>query len=236
LADLHPLVRRAFACPGESLADLHPLVRRAFACPGAVLIRRDVEGFKDGGRVGFQLGLQQPRKHVRFVNLFIYANEIWMYFKHDSARIAGLYQGKPSLVKPSEIASKYWSKVRVTGDSMEPWVVDLLETSRELVTASLTKEGRAALAVVDNVPNTFPVFHQLAFRHERATDARAYVGYSDTPDTPQLTVDGRVIAQFSWNALQLRTEPSMDWTTVGADCIDSWAGALETTVRAALDR
>jgi predicted DNA-binding protein (MmcQ/YjbR family) len=224
------------AAIGRSVADFHPLVRRAFACPGAVLIRRDTRNFADRGNMGFECGLQQPRRHARFVNVFIHADEVWMYVKHDSTRIANLYQTKPSLVKPSEISSKYWSKVRVTGDSFEPWVVDLLETSRELVTASLTKQGRTALGAVVDMPNTFSVFHQLAFRHEREMGGRAYVMYDDTPDMPQLKVDGRVIAQFSWNALQLRTEPSMDWTILGPDCTDLWADALETTVRAAIDR
>ena len=108
--------------------------------------------------------------------------------------------------------------------------------SRELVIASLTKQGRAALAAVKIFRTPFPVFQQLALRHERAMDGRVYATYSDARDIPESSLDARAIAQFSWNSLLVRAGPSMDWTTVAGDYVDLCSDALERTLHAAADR
>jgi predicted DNA-binding protein (MmcQ/YjbR family) len=203
------------------------VVERALRFPGAIFIRTPASGFGDPTDVSYEIGLQQPRKHVRFANVFVYGDEAWMYVKHDPTSIAEISRAHPVL--PSEIASKTWSKTMLGPGSAATWIFDLLETSHALVAASLTKAGREALAELDRHPNMFSNFHRMA-RAEQAAREDVFLTYSDVAETPNISVGAECVARFSWNALQTRN-PEGTWTTVGPDRVDAWPEALARGLR-----
>jgi predicted DNA-binding protein (MmcQ/YjbR family) len=213
---------------------VHPLVEQALSKPGALLIRWDADSYRDETHIGYQIGVQQPRQHFRFANLFSDGGNWSMYFKHDPAEIARLYLAEPERVAPSEIAGKHWSSVSLREGAPEAWVKALLDRSYELVLAKQSKAGRAALAEIANEPNAFSHFHEVALSLHRLE--RVYLMYSDIPETPQLSVDGRRVAYFSWNRIGVKPEREGDeWTELGVDRLLEWRDVLTAAVRRALD-
>jgi predicted DNA-binding protein (MmcQ/YjbR family) len=187
------------------------------------------------------IGVQQPRKHFRFTNVFFHDGQCVMYFKHDPATIGELYSREPGRVRPSEIAGKHWSSVGVPPGTPKAWVCALLDRSYELVLAQQSKAGRALLAEIAGEPNGFSHFHQLALSlHGR--DDRVYLTYSDLAETPELCVDGRAIARFSWNRIRVKPEDAGlgwaeagHWIELGPNRLADWQGTLEAAAQRALD-
>jgi hypothetical protein len=192
---------------------MHPLVDHALALPGALLIRPP-----DGG--AFEIGVQQPRRHRRFANVFVHAGEAWLYFKHDPA-------ARPPGTVPSEIQPRHWAKARV--DGAEPWACAAVERAYELVVAAGTRAGQAALARLAGEPNGFRRFHDLAQSLARR-DGRVYLMYSDLEDTPELSVAGRPVAVFSWN--RLRVQVAGAWTELGVERELEWRAAVAHAIDA----
>jgi hypothetical protein len=206
---------------------MHPLAERALSYPGAILIRRDPNAFRAESDVAYVIGLQQPTKHPRYADVFVHGDQIWMYVRNVATRVAELLRSAGRLM-PSETAPKYWSKVRVTDGPDDPSLLELLADSHSFVTESCSKKGRAALARLQGARNAFPMFHQAALELEHASDGRVYTFYSDVPNTPELSVDGKPAARFTWNTLEV--SPSEGEWIAGPDQAEAWGSCLEELV------
>ncbi|MEL7355792.1 MAG: hypothetical protein AAFN40_04430 [Cyanobacteria bacterium J06560_6] len=209
---------------------MNAIINHAYELPAAILIRNDLRYFSDPNNVTYEIGIQQPRQHKRFANFFRYGNNLVMYFKHDVARIEQLYAQFPDTILPSEIATKYWSKITVND---EPTVAErLLVDSHHLVCAAITKKGRAMVEDCGTTVNRFATFHKAAVQlsqHENI--CLTYQDYQE----PMLSVGRQPIIKYSWNRIYLRQQntaaTNTDWATLGPEAYRNWPHAMKLAIK-----
>jgi hypothetical protein len=206
------------------------IVEKAFELPAAILIRDDLRHFVDSADVAYEVGIQQPRQHRRFANFFRHGDSLIMYFKHDATEVAELYKTFPQVVFPSEIATKYWSKMLV---KKEPRLAErLLGTSYRLLREAATKQGRKMIEQSGAKANRFLTFHETAV--ELSQLANVYLRYTDYEE-PCLLVGIRPVAKFSLNNLSIRvpanTKTAERWEVFEPDRCREWPDAMKSAVR-----
>ena len=208
------------------------IVEKAFELPAAILIRDDLGHFADPADVAYEVGIQQPRQHRRFANFFRHGDSFMMYFKHDAGEVAELYKKHPQIVLPSEIATKYWSKMLV---NKEPKLAErLLETSYRLLCEAGTKQGRKMIEQCGPEPNRFLIFHRAAVDLSRLENV--YLRYTDYEE-PCLSIGIRPVATFSWNRLSVCLPASSGtperWEVLEPDRFEEWPDVMRSLVRSA---
>jgi predicted DNA-binding protein (MmcQ/YjbR family) len=180
--------------------------------------------------VAYEVGIQQPRQHRRFANFFRHGNRLTMYFKHDATEVSDLYKRFPQVVLPSEIATKYWSKVLVK--KKPKLAAQLLETSYRLLCEAATKQGRKMIEQSAGKTNRFLTFHQAAV--ELSQLENVYLRYTDYEE-PCLLVGIRPVAKFSWNNLSTRVPANSGtaerWEVLEPDRFQEWPDAMKSAVR-----
>ena len=172
-----------------------PIAEEALRLPGAVLVRTDANLYRSPRDVAYEIGIEQPSENKRFANVFRHGADVALYFRHDPAEAERLYSAHPKVIKPSEIASKHWSKLLYVKDAPE-LASALLRHSYELILKSCPKKGQRLVAEIAGEENRFLVFHEAALRLlKRDGVSLSYTG------VPVLSSGIRPAAKFSWNRL-----------------------------------
>jgi predicted DNA-binding protein (MmcQ/YjbR family) len=182
-------------------------VKNALKLPGAILIENDVSLFRDRSFVSYEIGIQQIKKNHRFVNIFQSEERVAIYFKHDIETVTDFYRQFPDLIKPSEIAPRYWSKIFLDKAIDESLLKKILDDSYNLVFRKLSKKGKEIINVkFKDRKNNFLIFHETAL--DLIKNEHFYLNYSDY-GPPALSYKSEIIARYIFDELQMKAPPEI---------------------------